>query len=220
MESTKDWRPWKPAWDPPPGELPLPVPPPVPLPAACPPAVPEAPPCWAAPCPPVPMGGLPGQLYSGLGFFDERLPGSSRWLVIVRPFWSLISNSVIRTLNHSPQLEVWKYGASPAGSEHRVVARLDRFFASVPDTESRDWRSASMFERFSVRSLSSSCCTSAKSEMNLSMSPVIPCSRPPTEFRSSRICEIDRFWSAYVDITVSEELIRVLICWSIPPSRP
>src|SRR5207249_8040056 len=98
---------------------------------------------WA---PPWGSFGLPGQPNTGFGSWTERSLSSSLALATVLPWLSLKLNLTMRTLNHSPQLVVWKYGATPGGSEHSVVARFDLSLFSVPATEPRAWRSKSMFD--------------------------------------------------------------------------
>ena len=94
---------------------------------------------------------------------------------------------VTRTLNHSPQLVVWKYGVTPAGSEHSVRSRLPLFRESRSTTLCSARRSKSMFDRFDRSRSSSLLWTSAKFVMNEFRSGVMEPSWLPKWFSRSRM---------------------------------
>ena len=102
-------------------------------------------------------------------------------------FWSANWNLTTRTLNHSPQLVVWKYGVTPAESVHSVWPRFPLLRASRSTTACRSETSVSMLERLVVSRPWSCVCTSEKFVMNESRSPVMLSSCAPTWFRRSRM---------------------------------
>src|SRR5436309_1425185 len=117
-------------------EAPLPLPcvadpfDPAPL-APCPPFAPCAPTPLTAPAPPDAPNGEPAPHVKGCGSATDgrsgpNSPAEKIWLL----FWSANWNLTTRTLNHSPQLVVWKYGVTPAESVHSVWPRFPLLRAS------------------------------------------------------------------------------------------